>query len=102
MAPRSSVARAAATLGVPLRTRYASALPPGVLCFAGPSRDAATAVVVLSPPVSPAALRFALGRWGAPAPSASLSEEDPLAGAPRGDENAQEETINAIDTGEPV
>jgi hypothetical protein len=32
--------------------------------------------------------RFAPARWGAPAPSAALSEEDPLAGAPRGDENS--------------
>jgi len=33
--------------------------------------------------------RFAPARWGTPAPSTALSEEDPLAGAPRGDENTE-------------
>ena len=46
--------RAAATLGVPPRTRSASARPPGVLCSAAPSRAAATAVGLHRPPVSPA------------------------------------------------
>jgi hypothetical protein len=47
--------------------------------------------------VSPATCALRARPLGGPRASVPLSEEDPLAGAPRGDENAQEKPIDAGD-----
>ncbi len=71
--------------------RCASRAPPGVRCYAAASRVAATAGVVLAPPVSPAAcpLAFARGRpLGGPRALGSALRGGPLAWAPRDGESA--------------
>jgi hypothetical protein len=82
--------RAAAALGVPPRTRSASALPPGVHCSAAPSRTAATAVSLRSPPVSPASCALRARPLGGPRAFCCALRGGPTAGAPRGDENTGE------------
>ena len=66
--------------GLPLGTARIGAAPPGVLCSAVPSRAAAAAITVLSPPVSPAVFGAARRPAGGPRIASLALREGPTRG----------------------